>query len=32
VKYSFYLINSFNGLRIWYNLSRPAPTTVEANN
>ena len=22
VKYSFYLINSFNGLRIWYNLSR----------
>jgi nicotinamide mononucleotide transporter len=32
VKYSFYLINSFNGLRIWYNLSRPAPTTVEGNN
>ena len=26
VKYSFYLINSFNGLRIWYNLSRePGP-------
>lgn len=24
VKYSFYLINSFNGLRIWYNLSREA--------
>lgn len=23
VKYSFYLLNSFNGLRIWYNLSRP---------
>lgn len=22
VKYSFYLLNSFNGLRIWYNLSR----------
>lgn len=22
VKYSFYLVNSFNGLRIWYNLSR----------
>jgi nicotinamide mononucleotide transporter len=22
VKYSFYLINSINGLRIWYNLSR----------
>ena len=22
VKYCFYLINSFNGLRIWYNLSR----------
>jgi len=22
VKYTFYLINSFNGLRIWYNLSR----------
>lgn len=22
VKYSFYLINSLNGLRIWYNLSR----------
>ena len=32
VKYSFYLINSFNGLRIWYNLSRPDPATVEANN
>ena len=24
VKYSFYLVNSFNGLRIWYNLSREA--------
>ena len=24
VKYSFYLVNSFNGLRIWYNLSRDA--------
>ena len=23
VKYSFYLINSINGLRIWYNLSKP---------
>ena len=23
VKYSFYLLNSLNGLRIWYNLSRP---------
>ena len=23
VKYSFYLLNSFNGLRIWLNLSRP---------
>ena len=22
VKYSFYLLNSFNGLRIWYKLSR----------
>ena len=22
VKYSFYLLNSFNGLRIWYNLSK----------
>ena len=22
VKYAFYLINSFNGLRIWYNLSK----------
>ena len=22
VKYSFYLLNSLNGLRIWYNLSR----------
>lgn len=31
VKYSFYLINSFNGLRIWYNLSRPAPEAVEVN-
>lgn len=25
VKYSFYLINSLNGLRIWINLSRPEP-------
>ena len=32
VKYCFYLINSFNGLRIWYNLSRPAPEAVEGNN
>lgn len=24
VKYSFYLLNSFNGLRIWYGLSKPA--------
>ena len=24
VKYCFYLINSFNGLRIWYNLSKEA--------
>ena len=24
VKYSFYLLNSLNGLRIWYRLSRPA--------
>ena len=23
VKYSFYLLNALNGLRIWYNLSRP---------
>lgn len=23
IKYTFYLINSFNGLRIWINLSRP---------
>ena len=23
VKYSFYLLNSLNGLRIWLNLSRP---------
>jgi len=23
IKYCFYLINSFNGLRIWFNLSRP---------
>jgi len=23
VKYSFYLVNSLNGLRIWLNLSRP---------
>lgn len=23
IKYSFYLINSFNGLRIWINLSKP---------
>ena len=23
VKYGFYLLNSLNGLRIWYNLSRP---------
>lgn len=32
VKYSFYLINSINGLRIWYNLSRPSKEAVEANN
>ena len=25
VKYSFYLVNALNGLRIWLNLSRPAP-------
>jgi nicotinamide mononucleotide transporter len=25
VKYSFYLVNSFNGLRIWYNLSKERP-------
>ena len=24
IKYSFYLINSFNGLRIWHNLSKKA--------
>ena len=24
VKYCFYLVNSFNGLRIWYNLSKEA--------
>ena len=23
IKYSFYLLNALNGLRIWYNLSRP---------
>ena len=23
IKYSFYLINALNGLRIWYNLSKP---------
>ncbi len=23
IKYSFYLLNSLNGLRIWFNLSRP---------
>jgi len=27
VKYSFYLLNSFNGLRIWIGLSRPAPSS-----
>ena len=27
VKYSFYLINSVNGLRIWYQLSRENPTS-----
>ena len=27
VKYSFYLVNALNGLRIWLNLSRPAPAT-----
>ena len=25
VKYSFYLVNSLNGLRIWHNLSKEAP-------
>ena len=25
IKYSFYLLNSINGLRIWLKLSRPAP-------
>ena len=32
VKYSFYLINSINGLRIWLRLSRPEPTGVEVTN
>ena len=25
IKYSFYLLNSINGLRIWLKLSRPQP-------
>ena len=25
IKYSFYLLNSFNGLRIWLGLSREDP-------
>jgi nicotinamide mononucleotide transporter len=27
VKYSFYLINGINGIRIWWNLSAPAPSS-----